>query len=60
MSANFFQSDSSYNLDLPKIKNNLPRMRWSEIKDQGGELLFDDNDIVDLADRIDGFFNSVG
>ena len=67
MSANFFTNNSASNtsncqLDgLPKIRQTLPKVSIKGLeKDQNTEFLFDDLDIGDLADRIDGFFNSVG
>ena len=63
MSANMFSNNSTnWELDgLPKIRQTLPKVSMKGLeKDQNTEFLFDDIDIVDLADRIDGFFNSIG
>ena len=51
---------NSANSNLPHIRLQLPKMQWSKIKEQDGELLFDIGDetitMNEVADGIAGFY----
>ena len=54
------KTNNSANSNLPHIRLQLPKMQWSKIKEQDGELLFDIDDetitMNDVADSVVGFY----